>query len=435
MNTVTKVLLISLTILSTSVPLVVSSSTASPLSSEGPSAASSSSSSISSSIPSSASKISSSGSLQIGSSSPPSSSGSGSVVSNPSASSAASTPRQTSSQSASVATSGSSASAPSAAVSQISSPSSSSRSSSRISSSGALTSSSSSSSSSSRVASLSSTSSVVSAAPTPVRNFGKRGLSYNKANLTTPFSLSGQGSQVSWAYDWFYASCTTPGVNDCNFNPALEFVPLLYNNDPNLLSKWFAAAQIAIDNGSTALMSFNEPDYCIDGSACMNVSTAVVFHQQYMQPFAGKALIGAPAVTNAGGTDAAPVGLQYLQYFLGNCTGCTIDFINLHWYSNKYAGASYLESHINSARAIATGRPIWITEFGLNSEFSYTDAELQAFLQKAMPWMDQQPDVARYAYFMDAPGILINSAGNAISGTGIVYNSFTNNTRQPNAYT
>ncbi|KAI5270942.1 hypothetical protein E4T47_05653 [Aureobasidium subglaciale] len=227
------------------------------------------------------------------------------------------------------------------------------------------------------------------------------------------------------------AELRTPGVNDCSFNPALEFVPLLYNSDPNLLNNWASAAQIAIDNGSTALMSFNEPDFCVAGSACMSVDTAVRYHRQYMQPFAGKALIGAPAVTNAGGTDANPQGLQYLQYFLGNCTDCTIDFINLHWYSNKYAGASYFESHINSARAIAAGRPIWITEFGLNSEFSYTDAELQAFLQKVMPWLDQQQDVARYAYFMDAPGILINSAGNAISGTGNVYNSFTNSTRQP----
>jgi hypothetical protein len=250
-----------------------------------------------------------------------------------------------------------------------------------------------------------------------------------------PFSLDGQNSQVSWAYDWYYAPCSTPGVNNCNFNPALEFVPLLYNNDPNLLSKWPVAAQIAIDNGSTALMSFNEPDFCIAGSACMSVSTAVSYHKQYMQPFAGKALIGAPAITNAGGTDQNPMGLKYLQYFLGNCTGCTIDFINLHWYSNKYAGASYFESHVNAARAVAGGRPIWITEIGLDNEFSYTDAELQAFLQKIMPWMDQQPDVARYAYFMDSPGILINSAGNAISGTGMVYNSFTNSTAQPNLFT
>ncbi|KAG9850381.1 glycoside hydrolase family 128 protein, partial [Aureobasidium melanogenum] len=343
--------------------------------------------------------------------------------------------------------SGSAASTTSSSVTSTASPTpSSSTSSSSLSSSSLILSSSSSSSSSSPMSSSSpssssvaasspSTSSAVSATPTPVRNFGKRGLSYNQANLTMPFSLSGQDSQVSWAYDWFYAPCSAAGVQSCGFNPALEFVPLLYNDDPNLLSQWPAAAQLAIDNGSTALFSFNEPDFCQSGSACMNVSTAVYYHQQYMQPFAGKALIGAPAVTNSGGTDADPMGLQYLQYFLGNCTGCTIDFINLHWYSNKYAGASYLEYYVNSARAVAAGRPIWITEFGLDSTYSYTDAELQAFLQEAMPWLDQQPDVARYAYFMDASGILIDSAGDGISGTGIVYNNFTNSTLQPNLYT
>jgi hypothetical protein len=248
-----------------------------------------------------------------------------------------------------------------------------------------------------------------------------------------PFSLAGQNSQVSWAYDWYYAPCNS-GTTGCNFNPALEFVPLLYNNDPALLAAWPAAAQLAINNGASALMSFNEPDYCSSGSACMSVSTAVHYHQQYMQPFAGKALIGAPAITNSASTDASPSGLKYLQYFLGNCTSCQIDFINLHWYSNKYAGASALESYINSARRVAAGRPIWITEFGLDSEFSYTDAELQGFLQKVMPWMDQQPDIARYAYFMDAPGILIDAAGHGISGTGMVYNSFVNATRQPNLF-
>lgn len=89
----------------------------------------------------------------------------------------------------------------------------------------------------------------------------------------------------------------------------------------------------------------------------MTIESAVKTYKGYMQPFAGKAKLGAPAVTNAG----APYGLTYLSEFIGNCTGCTIDFINLHWYSNKYAGATYFEEYINSARAIANGLPIWIT--------------------------------------------------------------------------
>lgn len=122
---------------------------------------------------------------------------------------------------------------------------------------------------------------------------------------------------------------------------------MLYNNDPGLTGTWPEAAQLAIDGGSTSLFSFNEPDLCGDGSACMNITTAVSAYQQFIQPFAGKALLGAPAVTNSGSGPAGPAGLDYLQYFLGNCTNCTIDFVNLHWYSNKYAGASYLENHVS----------------------------------------------------------------------------------------
>lgn len=244
-----------------------------------------------------------------------------------------------------------------------------------------------------------------------------------------PFSLSGQNSRVSWAYNWYYQACPN-GQTTCGYNPAIQHIPLLYSNSPGLLNAWPAAAQAAINAGAPALMSFNEPDVCYDGSACMSVNASVSTYQQYMQPFAGRAQLGAPAVTNAG----SPSGLTYLDWFLGNCTGCTIDFINIHWYSNKYAGASYFEYFVNQTRALARGRPIWVTEFALNNENPYTQAELQAFLRQVMPWMDQQPDVARYAYFMAAPGILINSAGTDLSGTGIVYNNFTNATVQPDLF-
>jgi hypothetical protein len=241
--------------------------------------------------------------------------------------------------------------------------------------------------------------------------------------------LSGQNSRVSWSYNWFYQACPV-GQTSCGYNPAIQHIPLLYSNAANLLRAWPTAADTAIRAGAPALMSFNEPDVCFTGSACMSVNASVTAYQQYMQPFAGRALLGAPAVTNGG----PPFGLTYLSEFLGNCTGCTVDFVNIHWYSNKFAGASYFEFFVNQTRAVAKGRPIWVTEFALNNENPYTQAELQGFLQKVMPWMDQQPDVARYAYFMDAKGILINDAGTDLSGTGIFYNNFTNATVQPNLF-
>ena len=231
-----------------------------------------------------------------------------------------------------------------------------------------------------------------------------------------PFSLSGQNSQVSWAYNWYQ----TPGSG---FNPALEYVPMLWSNASDLLRDWPTNAQAAINAGSKHLLGFNEPDLCVAGAgaSCMEMDYAVKAWKQYMEPFAGKALLGSPAVTNGG----SPLGLTWLSNFMGNCTGCHIDFINIHWYSNKWAGANYFKQQVQAAHAMSGGRPVWITEFGLdNSDGTYTTAELQSFLEEVMTWMDETDYVQRYAYFMDTTGMLMNSAGTDMSDTGNVYNSY-----------
>ena len=231
-----------------------------------------------------------------------------------------------------------------------------------------------------------------------------------------PFSLSGQNSQVSWAYNWYQ----TPGSG---FNPALEYVPMLWSNASDLLRDWPTNAQAAINAGSKHLLGFNEPDLCVAGAgaSCMEMDYAVKAWKQYMEPFAGKALLGSPAVTNGG----SPLGLTWLSNFMGNCTGCHIDFINIHWYSNKWAGANYFKQQVQAAHAMSGGRPVWITEFGLdNSDGTYTTAELQSFLEEVMTWMDETDYVQRYAYFMDTTGMLMNSAGTDMSDTGNMYNSY-----------
>jgi len=230
-----------------------------------------------------------------------------------------------------------------------------------------------------------------------------------------PFSLSGQNSQVSWAYNWYQ----TPGNG---FNPALEYVPMLWSDASDLTGSWASNAQAAINSGSKHLLGFNEPDLCVSGagSSCMQMSSAVKAWKQYMEPFAGKALLGSPAVTNGG----SPMGLTWLQNFMGNCTGCHIDFINIHWYSNKWAGANYFKQQVQAAHAMSGGRPVWVTEFGLNNEYAFTAAELSSFLEEVMEWMDEQPYVQRYAYFMDTTNMLMNSDGTGMSDLGSTYNSY-----------
>lgn len=225
-------------------------------------------------------------------------------------------------------------------------------------------------------------------------------------------------------YNWYSAPCTSGNGYDCGQNPHLQFIPTLWSNSSSLTSVWDSHVESALANGTKYLFSFNEPDACFSGSACMDVPSAVSAYKSYMQPYAGRAKIGAPAVTNAG----APMGLTWLSEFMGNCTGCEFDFINVHWYSNVYAGSNYFESFINSTRAVANGRPIFITEFALDSSYSFTDAQNQAFLSQVMAWADAQPDIAGYAYFMDATGLLMNSNGTAASPLGVLYDSYANTT-------
>lgn len=50
------------------------------------------------------------------------------------------------------------------------------------------------------------------------------------------------------------------------------------------------------DNGATALLGYNEPD--LPGQADMDPVIAANLWKIYMQPFAGKAKLISPAVTN-----------------------------------------------------------------------------------------------------------------------------------------
>ena len=201
----------------------------------------------------------------------------------------------------------------------------------------------------------------------------------------------------------------------------MTFVPLLFSDASDLTSVWATNVQYSIANyGTDAILAFNEPDSCYPGSACMNVSQAVAGYRTYIQPFAGQVLLGAPAVTNGG----PPSSLTYLSYFLGNCTNCTIDFVPIHWYSNPYA-FSYLQYYVEQAYNVSGGKPIWLTEFGMDN--TYSDSLVQSFMKQSVAWLDSVPYVKRYAWFGNYPGLLINSAGSALSVDGVIFNNYTAN--------
>lgn len=208
----------------------------------------------------------------------------------------------------------------------------------------------------------------------------KRGLAYNDANLVKQLMAGTAGGKASWGYNWG----STPG----DLPAGIEYVPMLWGVQPDHTGNWAQKANQAIAAGSTHLLGFNEPDHW--EQAKVDPGTCASAYKQHMQPFAGKAKLGAPAVTNGGGE----MGLNYLQQFMNACVGCTIDFVPIHWYDAAGNFESF-KKHIQDAKAVAGGRPLWITEFGAHG----SDAEQAAFLGQALPWLESQDYVERFAYF------------------------------------
>ncbi|KAE8449253.1 hypothetical protein EG329_008420 [Mollisiaceae sp. DMI_Dod_QoI] len=234
----------------------------------------------------------------------------------------------------------------------------------------------------------------------PVSSSKKRGLAFNDASILSGFLSS--SSQVSWAYNW---GSTASGLS------GLEYIPMLWGLGSDHTNGWSSAASSAIAAGAPALLGFNEPDY--SGQANLSPSDAASGWKEYMQPFAGKAKLVSPAVTNGG----SPMGLTWIENFISACSGCTIDRVAIHWYNGGDAAA--FKSYVQQAYTAGGNRPLWITEF----QASGSTDDQNSFLQEVMPFLDSSDMVEKYAYFMASDGILL-SAGSALSQLGQTFAEF-----------
>jgi len=235
-----------------------------------------------------------------------------------------------------------------------------------------------------------------SSTPSTGGSSGKKGLSYNTASLTDAFS----GTGMTWAYNWAASAGGT-------LVSGVEYVPMLWGLGST--SGWASAAASAISSGSSHLLSFNEPDLSTQSN--IDPSTAATNHITYMNPLAGQAQIGSPAVTNGVGSNP-PMGTTWLQQFFDACNGeCKVNFVAFHWYGSATDFAS-LQSQVQDIITTANNNgvdKVWLTEFGASG----SDDEVASFLDQALPWLDSQSAVERYAYFMCSDGILLS--GNSVS--------------------
>ena len=235
------------------------------------------------------------------------------------------------------------------------------------------------------------------------RSTSKRGAAYNDVALIEPVAHA-----VSWAYDWnMLAMGLVPN--------GVEFVPMLWGS--KMFGGWASAIQTTLASGSKYILGFNEPDN--PAQAGMAPSDAVHAYKEYITPYAGKATLISPSTTNSNNPSE---GLDWMKQFMDGCSDCNIGGLSVHWYGES---ADDLKKFVSQAVDLGNQYGIdqvWLTEFTLNSAINGGNPdEAATFLQDVLPWLDSQPNVARYAYFMCAEGYLLS--GGSLSPSGQVYTS------------
>lgn len=222
----------------------------------------------------------------------------------------------------------------------------------------------------------------------------KRGVAYGHHSSADMQALS---PAVSWWYNW--AHVPDEGVQPDAYKAlGVEYVPMVWGGS-GLDSAH--AAQIAgeVPEGTSFLLGFNEPNFGEQANLSASEAAELWPHVEAIADARGLALVS-PAVNFCGGSCQETDPFKYLDDFFAACEGCRVDYIGIHIYTacegdgtNK---ARWLINHVESYK-MRFDKPIWLTEFACDNAGSL--AEQKAFMMDALEYLENEPRVARYAWF------------------------------------
>ncbi len=243
----------------------------------------------------------------------------------------------------------------------------------------------------------------------PIINVKKKGAGTKDNDVATLLN-------ASWLYDW--------GGSDESI-PNREYVPMAWGKG--------GAAATYVDNitaktSITSFLAFNEPDNV--GQSNINYGEAATLYRNLLRT---GYRMGSPATTEA----------QYrvwLQNFtdLANQDTLRIDFVAVHWYDwgnwtttpNPNPDVNALFNRFKNYITLVYNlykKPIWITEFNANP--NRISATHEAFMALALPWLEADPRVERYAYFF--PAAVPATSGTALTPAGLIYSNHVSTTPYP----
>lgn len=239
----------------------------------------------------------------------------------------------------------------------------------------------------------------------PIANTLKKGAGFGDNTVINQLN-------VSWFYDW--------GPNDVS-TATRDYALMAWGanaaNSTNV-NNYIAKTDVS------HLLSFNEPDN--SGQSNITVVNAVPLHKNLE---ATGYRLGSPAPEEGN----AQTG-RWLGDFMASTTASNIrvDYVAIHWYdwgsyTSTFNTAPNVTNLFNRFKAYVNNiyntykKPIWITEFNANR--NTTSATHEQFIALALPWLEAQPFVERYAYFFP-PALQPTDVNGVLTPIGNAYKNF-----------
>jgi hypothetical protein len=221
--------------------------------------------------------------------------------------------------------------------------------------------------------------------PKQQQRSAKRGVSYS-FSIIDDAKLLGPG--VSWFYNWGPDISST--LNTAATGNKIDFIPMAWNGvfDANRIRS-FKASHPECEY----ILGFNEPNLTDQANMTPTVAAEKWAPLAALAKELNMKLIS-PAMNYGTLTDYGDP-IVWLDEFFTKVPLSSIDGIAIHCYmGNASALASYVK------RFKKYGKPIWMTEFCAWEKNITSVAAQMNFMSEAVNFLECNPDVARYAWFI-----------------------------------
>ncbi len=251
-------------------------------------------------------------------------------------------------------------------------------------------------------------------AAVPAGGACKRGIASTLAP-SSAFARTASSPGISWWYNWDNQPAS-------GGDTSIEFVPMIWGG---------GSLGQSIPPTSKYLLGFNEPNSVSQSNLTTQTAAA-----DWPSVEAKATPLGIPIVSpgmnfcgSAGKSSqcsepSVTDPYTYLKDFFAACDGCKVDYVAAHWYNCDLPSLrAYLEGNGDGGLQgyVQFGKPIWLTEFSCDS--SHSVADQMAYMQEAIPYLESNPNVMRYAWFnaKNIPNAQLANTDGSLTDLGKLY--------------